>query len=214
VIVAVVMVVTMVVIVVVIMAMAVMMIVAVGMIMAVVVIVPMMVIVRGVIAALGFEWRLDGGDFRSGRLEDGFEFGIAAQAQTILHYLNRDVAVAEMPGEPRERHRILDAHFEQRLGFRHHLDRRAIIEQQRVVGAQANRSLEIQFDAGAAAAEDESALGAALGIGQNQRIDDARVLARVGSAHGRRDQGLGERHRKFSRSVKARGAIGIFRGRR
>ena len=159
----------------------------------VVVLVVMVVVMRVRRAVLGVERRLDGGDLRAGRLQCGFQLGIALQAQAILPDLDRDVVVAEVPGKARKRHRVLDAQLEQRLGFRHHFDEIAVVKQERVVGAQADWPLEIELDAGAAGAEHETALGRSLRVGQNQRVDDTRVLGKR-LALGGRDQLLGERH--------------------
>ncbi len=64
------------------------------------------------------------------------------------------------------------ARLDQRLGLGHHLDQPAVVEHQRVVGAQPHRFGEIELDAGAFDAEQEALLRLALGIGQDQRVDD------------------------------------------
>ena len=54
------------------------------------------------------------------------------------------MAVAEMPGEPRERGKIGGARLDQRLGLGHDLDQLAVVEHQRVVGAQPHRLGQIE----------------------------------------------------------------------
>ncbi len=98
---------------------------------------------------MGLERCLDGDDFRARGLQQFFELRFAAQAQAVGYYFDRHVAIAESPGEPGERHGIRDAYLKQRLGLRHHLDEAAVIEEERIVMAQANRLGEVELDAGA-----------------------------------------------------------------
>ena len=69
------------------------------------------------------------------------------------------------------------ANLDQRLGFGHDLDQFAVVEHQRIVGAQPHRFGEIELDAGAFDAEHEALLRLALRIGQDQRVDDGAALA-------------------------------------
>ena len=97
---------------------------------------------------------------------------IALEPQPPLQHLHRHMPVAEMPGEPRQRRQIGGARLDQRLGLGHDLDEGAVIEHQRVVGAQPHRLGEIELDAGAFDAEQKALLRLALRVGQDQRIDD------------------------------------------
>ena len=126
------------------------------MVMMVIAVIVRRMIVRGVIfvrvtmsatgigAAFGIERRLDLDDARPQSLHHRFDDMIAADAQALGHDLGRQMAVAEMPGDPDQMMRIGTADFEQRLRRRHHLDQPAIVEHQRVAAAQRDRVFEIE----------------------------------------------------------------------
>ena len=90
------------------------------------------------------------------------------------------MAVAEMPGEPRQRRKVGGARLDQRLGLGHHLDQRAVVQHQRVVGAQPHRLGEVELDAGSLGAEQEALVRLALREVQQQRVDH-RTAVTVGS---------------------------------
>ena len=129
----------------------------------------------GIGAAFRLERRLDRDDLGAEALQQCLDRRIAPQPQPALQHLHRHMAVAEMPGEPRQRRQIGGARLDQRLGLRHHLDQPAVVEHQRIVGAQPHRLGEIELDAGALDAEQKALLRLALGVGQDQRVDDGRV---------------------------------------
>lgn len=122
--------------------------------------------------ALGLERRVDGDDLGAQPFQQRFDGRIALEAEPPLQNLHRHVPVAQMPGEPRQRRQIGGAHLDQRLGFGHHLDQRAIIEQERVVGAQPHRLGEIKFHASAFDSEHEALVSLALRIGKDQRVEN------------------------------------------
>jgi hypothetical protein len=165
---------------VVIVVMAVRMIVTVRMIMVMIVMMMIVIVLMAVtngIGAFRLERRFDRLELRSEGLQRLFERRIATKAQAIFLYLDRDVAVAEVPRQSRERHGIFDAHFEERFGFRDDLHKAAIVEQQCVVGAKAHGFRKIKFDARAFHAEEKSALRLSLRECQNERVDDAAGFA-------------------------------------
>ena len=145
------------------------------------------------LGAFRLEWRLDQRQLRTEFLHRGLELRIAAQAKPVFPHLDRDVAVAEVPGQSRERDGIVDAHFEQRLRFRDDLNQITVVEQKRVVGAQTHRFRKIQFDAGAFDTEDKTALRQALRIGKDQRVGNGRLRMRL-RTFGGGDQFAGKRH--------------------
>ncbi len=95
-------------------------------------------------AALGIERRLDLDDARAQPLHHRLDDVIAADAQAFRHDLGRQMAIAEMPGDPDQMQRIDAADFEQRLRGGHHLDQPAVFEDQRIAAAQRDRVLEIE----------------------------------------------------------------------
>ena len=62
----------------------------------------------------------------------------------LRHDLRRQMAVAEMPGDPDQMLRIVAADLGQRLGGRDHLDQPAVVEHQRVAAAQRHRVFEVE----------------------------------------------------------------------
>ena len=146
--------------------MIVMMIVVVVMIVAMRMVVMMIVVMtiagNGVSAAFRLERRIDRLELCSESLQRLLKRRITTQAHAVFLYLDRYVTVAKVPGQPRERHGIFDAHFEERFGFRNDLHNAAIVEQQRVVGAKAHGFRKIEFDTRAFDAEEKAALRLAL----------------------------------------------------
>ena len=116
--------------------------------------------------------------------------GIALRTDAVGQHLHRHMAVAEMPGEPRQRGHVGGARLDQRLGRGHDLDQRAVVEQQRIVGAQPHRLCEIDLEAAAFDAGRRSLLRAALGVIENDGVDDAAAWRSAGV----KDAG-GARHR-------------------
>ncbi len=159
----------------------VMMVVAVTMVMVVmivtVVVVMMLVAVRrrGIGASLRLERRLDGDDLGAEAFEQSLDRRVALEPQPAFQHLHRNMAVAEMPGEPRQTGQIGGSRLDQRLGLGHDLDQLAVVQQKRVIGAKAYRLGEIELDAGALDAEQKALLRRTLRVGQDQRVDDGLV---------------------------------------
>jgi hypothetical protein len=170
--------------------------VVVSVIMSMVVVVIMMVVMvlmiiarHGIGATFGLERRLDRHDLCAKRLQERLDRRILAHAQAFRFHLDRHMAVAKMPGEPRQDRGISGARFEQRLGLGHDFDQTAVIQREHVVGAQPYRFGEIKFDAGSVDAEHKSTLGLALRKRKDQRVDRTR-----GGAFGNGEHSCGARH--------------------
>ena len=99
---------------------------------------------RRIGAAFGIERRLDLDDPRAQPLHHRLDDVIAADAQALRHDLRRQMAVAEMPGDPDQMQGIGAADFEQRLRGRHHLDQPSVFQDQRITAAQRDRVLQIE----------------------------------------------------------------------
>jgi hypothetical protein len=80
------------------------------------------------------------------------------------------VPVAQHPGDPRERWQICGTDLKQRLSLGNDVDESAVFEHERVVGAQPNRSFEIELDARPFHGKDVAAVRAALVEAENERI--------------------------------------------
>ena len=93
---------------------------------------------------LGIERRLDLDDARAQSLHHRLDDVIPADAQAFWHDLGRQMAVAEMPGDPDQMQGIGAADFEQRLRGRHHLDQPSVFQDQRITAAQRNRVFKIE----------------------------------------------------------------------
>ncbi len=95
-------------------------------------------------AAFGIERRLDlddaGAEPRHHRLDDV----VAADAQTLRHDLGRQMAVAEMPGDPHQMERVGATDFDQRLGRGDHLDQAAVLQHQRIATTQRDGAFQVE----------------------------------------------------------------------
>lgn len=98
----------------------------------------------GVGAAFGIERRLDLDDARAKALYHRLDNVIAAYAQGLWHDLGRQMAVAEVPGDPDQMMRIAPLDLDQRLGRRHHVDQPPVLEHQRIPSAQRDGVLKIE----------------------------------------------------------------------
>jgi len=100
--------------------------------------------VAGIGAAFGIERRFDLDQARAQPSQHRLDHMIAADAQSPLRDLGRQVSIAEVPGEAHQMLRIAPPDFQQRLGRRHHLDKPAIFEHQRVATAQGDCIFQIE----------------------------------------------------------------------
>jgi len=147
-------------------------------VMVMVVVVMMMAVIargRGIGATLRFERSVERDDLRAQALQQRLDRRIAFEPQPALQHLDRHMPVAEVPGKPRQRRKIRRAHLDQWFGLGHDLNESAVVEHQRVVGAQPHSFGKIELDAGAFNAEHETLLRQPLRIRQDQRIDGGRI---------------------------------------
>jgi hypothetical protein len=91
---------------------------------------------RRIGAAFGIERRLDLDNARAEPGHHRLDDVITADAQALRHDLGRQMAVAEMPGDPHQMERIGAADFDQRFGGCDHLDQATVFQHQRVAAAQ------------------------------------------------------------------------------
>lgn len=94
--------------------------------------------------AFGIERRLDLDDARAQPLHHRLDDVIAANAQALRHDLRRQVAIAEMPGDPNQMQGIDAPDLDQRLGSRDHLDQTAVFEHQRIAATQRDGMLQVE----------------------------------------------------------------------
>ena len=99
---------------------------------------------RRIGAAFGIERRLDLDDPRAQPLHHRLDDMIAADAQALRHDLRRQMAVAEMPGDPDQMQGIGAPDLDQRLGRRDHLDQPAVFQHQRVTAAKRDGVFQIE----------------------------------------------------------------------
>ena len=131
-------------------------------------------------AVLGFEHRIDRVDRRTETGQHRFEHMITADAQLVADDLHLRVAVAEMPGEPRERGRVGGSDFDQRLRLAVDAHDRSVIEHETVSVLQADRYRQIEQKPRALHAGQHDAAAMALigvehdGIGRGRRVPVAR----------------------------------------
>jgi hypothetical protein len=98
----------------------------------------------GIGAAFGIEWRFDLDHPRAQSLHHRFDDVIAPDPQPLADDLGRQMAVAEVPGNPNQMVRIIAADLHQRLRRRDHFDQPAIVEHQRIAAAQRDGVFEIE----------------------------------------------------------------------
>ena len=121
------------------------------------------------------ERRIDGDYLRAEAGQQRLDGRITLEPDPPLQHLDWHMAVAEMPGKPRQSREIGRPRFDQRLGLRHDLNVAAGVEHQYVIGTQPHRFREVEFDASAFDPEQKALLRLTLRMGQNQRIDSGSV---------------------------------------
>ena len=100
--------------------------------------------VAGIGATFGIERRFDLDHARAEAFHHRLDDVVAPDPQPFRHDLGRQMAVAEMPGDPDQMLRIVAADLGQRLGSCDHLDQPAIVEHQRIASAQHDGALEVE----------------------------------------------------------------------
>ena len=104
----------------------------------------MLVPATGIGATFRIERRFDLDDARAQPLDHGLDHVIAPDAQTPRRDLRRQMAIAEMPGDPNQMLRVPASDFDQRLRRCHDLNQPAIVKHQRVAAAQRHRVFEVE----------------------------------------------------------------------
>jgi len=131
----------------------------------------MMLLSRFVGAALGLERRLDRRQRAAEIGQHPFEHVVAPDAQTVAHHLHVGMAIAEVPGEPREMVRIGGGDFDQRLWPADHAHDRAAFQHEPVAVVQHARLGEIEQEFCAAlAGQHQPAAMALVGV-EHHRVD-------------------------------------------
>jgi hypothetical protein len=98
----------------------------------------------GIGAAFGIERRLDLDDAGAKSGHHRFDNMVAANPQAFRHDLGRQMAIAEMPGDPHQMQRVGAADFRQRLRSGDHLDQAAVLQHQGIATAQCDGVLEVE----------------------------------------------------------------------
>ena len=78
-------------------------------------------------AAFRVERRLEQNDPGPEALDHRLNDGIAPDAQRLWHELCREMAIAEMPGDARQRLRVCGPDLRQRFGRRDHFDDASVV---------------------------------------------------------------------------------------
>ncbi len=94
--------------------------------------------------ALGVEGRLNGAHLPAKALHHRLDHVVAADAQLLAHDLNRQMPVAEMPGEAQQMLRAFGADFRQRLARAHNFHHAPVFELQGVAGAQSHGFMQVE----------------------------------------------------------------------
>src|ERR1700733_15156836 len=84
----------------------------------------------GIGAAFGIEWRLKRDHAGAQALDHCLDHRIAADAQRLWHYLGRQMAVAEVPGDAGQGQRVGGSDFRQRFGLGDPLNHAPVLEPQ------------------------------------------------------------------------------------
>ena len=133
----------------------------------------------GIGAAFGIERRLKRDHAGAQTLDHCLDHRIAADAQRLWHYLGRQMAVAEVPGDAGQGQRVGGSDFRQRFGLGDHLNHAAVLEPQPVAAAQHCRfdEVEQEFEPADAGHGDAPAI-ACIEVEHNRIRRSARPMAR------------------------------------
>ena len=98
----------------------------------------------GISAAFGIERRVNDNDSRAESANHVLDHMIAPDAQALADNLRRQMAVAEMPGDPHQMIRIGTADFHQRLGRGNDFDQAPVFQHERIAPAQRDGFFQVQ----------------------------------------------------------------------
>jgi hypothetical protein len=90
----------------------------------------------GIGAPFRIERPFDRDDLRAEAARHVLDHVIAPDPERAPRQLDRQMTIAEMPGDPRQRDRVLAADLGERLRRRHHFDEAAVVEREAVAGAE------------------------------------------------------------------------------
>ena len=133
----------------------------------------------GIGAAFGIERRLKRDHAGAQTLDHCLDHRIAADAQRLWHYLGRQMAVAEVPGDAGQGQRVGGSDFRQRFGLGDHLNHAPVLEPQPIAAAQHCRFREVEqeFEPADAGHGDAPAI-ACIEVQHNRIRRSARPMAR------------------------------------
>lgn len=120
------------------------------MVMMIVVVMPMVMMImlrmafRGISAAFRLEGGLDGAQLGTHTLQRGLKTLIGPNAQRRPGDFDRNMAVANMPGQPRQNPRVSGTDLDEPFGRGHHFDQPAILKFKRIAAAQMQRLRQIK----------------------------------------------------------------------
>ena len=159
---------------------------------------------RRVSATFRFERRINHDHFGAKRRQQNLDRRFTLGPNPIGQQLDLDMPVAEMPGQPGQRGNVGGPRLNQRFGRGDDLDQVAIVEHQKVVGAQSNWAMQIEVDGRAFGADHRPLRRATLRIVENDGVRRGPAMAVVGgdnaggARHGNDGFGLGDD--QFSRA--------------
>ncbi len=134
-------------------------------------------------ALLGIERRLDRRKRGTQPAQHLLEHVVATDAQPVAHHLHVGVAVADVPGEPRQRVEAGRRDLHQRLRLALDLDDGAIVKHEAVAIPQRRRMREIQQKRGAAlAGEHDPPTMTLIGV-EHDAVDHCAFVERTGPMH-------------------------------
>ncbi len=136
--------------------------------MVVIIVVSMTVAAGGIGTGLRIKWRFDRLDMAAKALDHRLDDVIGADADAIAEQLNRQMAIAEMPGDTHEFSFMVGMNFKQRLGLRSDTDHTASVRGKTVAVPQTNRFRQIDQHLGSGyRRQDDAAAKTTVVVDQN-----------------------------------------------
>jgi hypothetical protein len=125
---------------------------------------------RYVGAAFRIERRLDLDDAGAEPARHVFDHVISADAQALLQQFGRQVTIAQMPGDARQRRRVRAANLQELFGRGDDFDDPAVFQRQAVAGAQHDRLRQIEQKGEAAHADHRDPPAVTIVIVEHDRV--------------------------------------------
>jgi hypothetical protein len=142
---------------------------------------PGIVIVLAVGAALGIEGHAHLAHFRAQSLQHVDDDVIVADQEAVVIDLRRQMAIAEMPGDPREGRGISAAYLDKVFFRRLHLDETALFQPKPVAGMQNDRLDQIEQEIQSAIAQHAQASAIPVVEQQGHGVDTLRRRPMAGA---------------------------------